>query len=158
VNLAAITLCVASQRVFIVFISLWTQSGNFWLHPCTWSVISVQQFILTQTKKKFIALKTTKVHYSVYKSQLVDPICPKSQPLLCVHTYLMYSCIFNRSRGLDSRPWCGLSVIFHDFPQFSRQKLKQYLKIGHNHFISRLIQLNIHNKLHIRSFIINAVE
>jgi hypothetical protein len=32
VSFAAITLCVASQRVFIVavFISLSTQSGNFW--------------------------------------------------------------------------------------------------------------------------------
>jgi hypothetical protein len=37
VNFATIILCVASQRVFIVFvdISLSTQSGNFWLHPHT---------------------------------------------------------------------------------------------------------------------------
>jgi hypothetical protein len=35
VSFAAITLCVASQRVFI---SLSTQSGNFWIHPrqCRW--------------------------------------------------------------------------------------------------------------------------
>jgi hypothetical protein len=34
VSFAAITLCVASQRVFItVFISLLTQSGNFWIYP-----------------------------------------------------------------------------------------------------------------------------
>jgi hypothetical protein len=32
VNFAAITLCVAYQRVFIS-ISLSTQSGNFWIHP-----------------------------------------------------------------------------------------------------------------------------
>jgi len=32
VSFAAITVCVASQRVFIVVISLWTQSGNFWIH------------------------------------------------------------------------------------------------------------------------------
>jgi hypothetical protein len=31
---AAITLCVVPQRAFIV-ISLWTQSGNFWIHPRT---------------------------------------------------------------------------------------------------------------------------
>jgi hypothetical protein len=31
-SFAAITLCVASQRVYIV-ISLSTQSGNFWIHP-----------------------------------------------------------------------------------------------------------------------------
>jgi hypothetical protein len=33
VSFAAITLCVASQRVFIVVISLSTQAGNFWIHP-----------------------------------------------------------------------------------------------------------------------------
>jgi hypothetical protein len=32
VSFIAITLCVASQRVFIV-ISLSTQSGNIWIHP-----------------------------------------------------------------------------------------------------------------------------
>jgi hypothetical protein len=35
VSFAAITLCVASQRVFI-FISLSTQSGNFWIHSRTY--------------------------------------------------------------------------------------------------------------------------
>jgi hypothetical protein len=35
-SFAAITLCVASQWVFIVVISLSTQSGNFWLHPRMW--------------------------------------------------------------------------------------------------------------------------
>jgi hypothetical protein len=38
VSSAAITLCVASQRVFIVvsvyFVMI--QSGNFWIHPRTW--------------------------------------------------------------------------------------------------------------------------
>jgi hypothetical protein len=34
VSFSAITLCVASQQVFIVVISLSTQSGNFWIHPC----------------------------------------------------------------------------------------------------------------------------
>jgi hypothetical protein len=34
VSFAAMTLCVASQRVFIVVvISLSTQSGSFWIHP-----------------------------------------------------------------------------------------------------------------------------
>jgi len=32
VNFAAINLCVPSQRVFIVVISLTIQSGNFWIH------------------------------------------------------------------------------------------------------------------------------
>jgi hypothetical protein len=39
VSFAVITLCVASQQVFVVvvvvvvFISLSTQSGNTWIHP-----------------------------------------------------------------------------------------------------------------------------
>jgi hypothetical protein len=33
VSFAAITLCVAYQRVFIIVISLSTQFGNFWVHP-----------------------------------------------------------------------------------------------------------------------------
>jgi hypothetical protein len=43
VSFAAITLCVTSQRVFIV-ISVYffmTQSGNFWIHPSVWLLISV---------------------------------------------------------------------------------------------------------------------
>jgi hypothetical protein len=34
VSFDAITLCVASQWVFNFVISLSTQSGNFWIHPC----------------------------------------------------------------------------------------------------------------------------
>jgi hypothetical protein len=33
VSFATITLCVASQRVFLFFILLMTWSGNFWTHP-----------------------------------------------------------------------------------------------------------------------------
>jgi len=36
-SFSAITLCVASQRVFIVVVVVYfvmTQSGNFWIHPC----------------------------------------------------------------------------------------------------------------------------
>jgi hypothetical protein len=39
VSFAAITLCVASERVFI---SLSTQSGNFWIHPRICSDMSLQ--------------------------------------------------------------------------------------------------------------------
>jgi hypothetical protein len=42
VSFAAITLCVASQRVFIVVIVVvyfvMTQSGNFWIHTSTSAV------------------------------------------------------------------------------------------------------------------------
>jgi hypothetical protein len=35
VSFAAITLCVASQRVFIVVVYfVMTQYGNFWIHSC----------------------------------------------------------------------------------------------------------------------------
>jgi hypothetical protein len=36
VSFAAITLCVASLRVFVVVVVVYfvmTQSGNFWIHP-----------------------------------------------------------------------------------------------------------------------------
>jgi hypothetical protein len=33
VSFAAITLCVVSQRVFVVVVLLSTQSGNVWIHP-----------------------------------------------------------------------------------------------------------------------------
>jgi hypothetical protein len=32
VSFAAIALCVASQRVFVVVYFVMTQSGNFWIH------------------------------------------------------------------------------------------------------------------------------
>jgi hypothetical protein len=38
VSFATITLCVASQRVFIVIVVVYfimTQSGNFWIYPRT---------------------------------------------------------------------------------------------------------------------------
>jgi hypothetical protein len=33
VSSAAVTLCVASQQVFIVVYFAMTQSGNFWIYP-----------------------------------------------------------------------------------------------------------------------------
>jgi hypothetical protein len=41
VSFAAITLCAASQLVFVVVISLSAQSENFWIHPRIdiWGVI-----------------------------------------------------------------------------------------------------------------------
>jgi hypothetical protein len=35
VSFAAITVCVASRRVFVIVVSLSTQTGNFWIHPRT---------------------------------------------------------------------------------------------------------------------------
>jgi hypothetical protein len=39
VSFAAITLCVASQRVFIVVYFGMTQSGNFWIHTRAYSKV-----------------------------------------------------------------------------------------------------------------------
>jgi hypothetical protein len=67
---AAITLCVASQRVFIVvvavvFISLSTRSGNFWIHTrmcigsavrphetTEQSVLCIMVFVTKRTRKE----------------------------------------------------------------------------------------------------------
>jgi hypothetical protein len=51
-SFAAITLCVASQRVFVVVVYfVTTQSGNFWIHPhiihfkvITWGPYLVRRF------------------------------------------------------------------------------------------------------------------
>jgi hypothetical protein len=43
VSFVAISLCVASQRVFVVIVVFYfvmTQSGNFWIHPRTLTVSS----------------------------------------------------------------------------------------------------------------------
>jgi hypothetical protein len=40
VSFAAITLCVASQRVFIVVYFVMTQSGFFWIHPRSYQMNS----------------------------------------------------------------------------------------------------------------------
>jgi hypothetical protein len=47
VSFAAITLCVASQRLLLLLllllllISLSTQSGNFWIHPPIWGGVTI---------------------------------------------------------------------------------------------------------------------
>jgi hypothetical protein len=45
VSFAAITLCVTSQRMFIVFVAYFvmTQSGNFWIHPSISSYVDVRK-------------------------------------------------------------------------------------------------------------------
>jgi hypothetical protein len=51
VSLAAITLCVASQRVFIVVYFVMTQSGNFWIHPRTYQRKSKLSFDTDRYRK-----------------------------------------------------------------------------------------------------------
>jgi hypothetical protein len=45
VSFAAITLCVASQRVFIVVYFVMTQSGNFWMHPRIFVTLDPTKFL-----------------------------------------------------------------------------------------------------------------
>jgi hypothetical protein len=56
VSFATITLCVASQRVFVVVvvvISLSIQSGNFWIHPRTFfPYAEIRTLRPTQIKKQ----------------------------------------------------------------------------------------------------------
>jgi len=55
VSFAAITICVASQRVFIVVvISLFTQSGNFWIHPRTNWQDNTKEYVSNYTWVKWV--------------------------------------------------------------------------------------------------------
>jgi hypothetical protein len=62
VSFATITLCVASQWVLLLFISLSTQSGNFWIHPPTVAVCCLlwmwQHFIVTVVHFIFLHSKS----------------------------------------------------------------------------------------------------
>jgi hypothetical protein len=60
VSFAAITLCVASRRVFIVVVYFdMTQSGNFWIHSRKLSGERVVSFILNPT------LPETQIEYYI---------------------------------------------------------------------------------------------
>jgi len=66
VSFAAITLCVASQWVFVVVISLSTQSGNFCIYPC----MNMKTNKACITTKNDIYLNST--HCSAHISKHVD--------------------------------------------------------------------------------------
>jgi hypothetical protein len=74
VSFAAITLCVASQRVFILVISLSTQSGIFWLYPRT-SMLFVHEeavkYSFVDAKKGRSILFTSATFFSAVKSLLM---------------------------------------------------------------------------------------
>jgi hypothetical protein len=65
VQFATITLCVASQQVFIVVGDfIMTQSGNFWIHPHTVMMMRGRRIIPSQIlceSQKFLVLSTTVV-------------------------------------------------------------------------------------------------
>jgi hypothetical protein len=45
VSFAAITLCVASQRMFVVVYFVTTQSGKFWIHPRTRQAVDTSRSV-----------------------------------------------------------------------------------------------------------------
>jgi hypothetical protein len=53
VSFAAITFCVASQRVFILVVYfIMTQSGNFWIHPRIWQFKwSVGRLVVSESEE-----------------------------------------------------------------------------------------------------------
>jgi hypothetical protein len=68
VSFATITLCVASQRVFVVCFLL-TQSGNFWLHPHIY------------------------IYIYIYLSSDLDVLRKRTLPSVCVPVICSYSSI-----------------------------------------------------------------
>jgi hypothetical protein len=66
VSFATITLCVVSQRVFIV-VSVYfimTQSGNFWINPCISSILLHLPFFL---------LSLYFLHHTIKRTEGVEP-------------------------------------------------------------------------------------
>jgi hypothetical protein len=59
VSFAAITLCVASQREFIVLYFVMTQSRNFWIYPHT------LRFFVTATTNQWTSQKIQKLILSI---------------------------------------------------------------------------------------------
>jgi hypothetical protein len=68
VTFVAITLCVVSQQVFIVVISLWTQFGNFWIRP---RKPVVSKLITLKRNHSYLRYKT---HEKVQRRGLVNTI------------------------------------------------------------------------------------
>jgi hypothetical protein len=69
VSFATIILCVASQRVYIVVISLLTQSGNFWIHSRR---VFLQELISVNMVKKIPIFKDTKNLSSLSQNRATD--------------------------------------------------------------------------------------
>jgi hypothetical protein len=96
VSFAAITLCVASQRVFIVVVVVvvvvvyfvMTQSGNFWIHPRTYISraksrenvqLSLRSVVHIITSMLPIVLKTTCAYFrdvNLQSTGLLRPTTP----------------------------------------------------------------------------------
>jgi len=85
VSFAAINICGASQRVFIVvsYISLSTQSGSFWMHPRNSHSASqdVSRHLLNE-----------KVYYRVHMS---PPLCDTIIAVNIIYTSIMYVHVYS---------------------------------------------------------------
>jgi len=69
VSFAPITLCVASQRVFVVVYFVMTKSGNFWVKPSSsvgrsklnWKVVVTQIFAVADGLLRFVNITQASV-------------------------------------------------------------------------------------------------
>jgi hypothetical protein len=86
VSFASITLCVASQRVFI---SLSTQSGNFWIHPR--SFLSVNLFHPFSEER--IVHFHSQTHHNISKA-LLDCRWLQGNVVTSVHKSEYYQLLF----------------------------------------------------------------
>jgi len=59
VSFAPITLCVASQRVFVVVYFVMTKSGNFWIHPRMVCSLPFQFCVYTQCENTILFSSNT---------------------------------------------------------------------------------------------------
>jgi hypothetical protein len=78
VSFAAVTLCVASQRVFIVAVVYFvmTQSGNFWIHPHT----CMSKIITHVNENSFVGVPCCRV-WSVFTLSHETISCTRSAPV-----------------------------------------------------------------------------
>jgi hypothetical protein len=119
VSFGAITACVASQRVFIAVISLSTQSGNFWIHPPTFSC-----YLRLYLRSSLLALIFSKQNVRI--SHLAFYMAHPSYPPWC-------------NRHNDIRRRVGTTWLFHvHFSVSSSYFIFYWFKYSHKHFLLSL--------------------
>jgi hypothetical protein len=94
VSFAAINLCVASQRVFIVVVTYFvmTQSGNFWIHP-RMPAYEEKQLNTSHTKSMCHDLSVHDDQHFIAGNDtpLKIPQTPRIQPKHIIQKHLFYT-------------------------------------------------------------------